>query len=124
MEEGKKSWSGLSFVFKDDVHKKEVLEAAFDYRGDVTVQLGGGETLAGYLFNRQLDRFPYFVEMLVAGEDSPRIIPFEEIAALSFSGRDAADGKSYEAWKAKKEKERKEEAKKIESEMKKAGLLD
>ncbi|TFE71131.1 hypothetical protein [Methylacidiphilum caldifontis] len=124
MGEAKKSLTGESFVFGDDVQKRELLEAAFDYRGDVTLELASGEKLEGYLFNRQLDRTPYFVEMFVAGEATPRCIPVDQIIALHFSGKDAADGKSYEAWKSKKLKERQEESKRIESEMKRAGLLD
>ncbi|CAI9084766.1 hypothetical protein A7K93_04405 [Candidatus Methylacidiphilum fumarolicum] len=124
MGKEKKVLSGEKYVFSSDSQKIEILEAAFDYRGDVTLELVQGETIEGYLFNRQLTEAPFFVEMLVPGEESARRIPIEQICAVTFSGKDPADGKSYEAWKAKKEKERREEAKKIESEMKQAGLLD
>jgi hypothetical protein len=36
----------------------EAVELAFDYRGDVTVSLKSGESLFGYLFNRQVSFLP------------------------------------------------------------------
>jgi hypothetical protein len=76
------------------------LEKAFDYRGDVTLTLKDGAKIEGYIF----DRTPgsalntSFVRVLV--KDSPQRlkISYVEIAALAFTGRDPAAGKSWEAW--------------------------
>jgi hypothetical protein len=35
--------------------------------------------------------------MLATGNERPQI-PYSEIAAMAFTGRDTAAGKSYEAW--------------------------
>ena len=81
---------------------REALEKAFDYRGDVTLTLRSGEQLEGYLYDRRTG--PTLETSLVRimpskGEDrSRRSIPYAEIAALAFTGRDTAAGRTFEAW--------------------------
>ncbi len=81
---------------------KEALEKAFDYRGDVTLTLKSGETIEGYIYDRRQGRSledSLVRVMLAKGEDrSRRSIPYAEIAALTFSGRDTAAGRTFEAW--------------------------
>ena len=38
------------------------------------------------------------VRVFPAGKDEKRAIAYADIAALAFTGRDTAAGKSYEAW--------------------------
>ena len=81
---------------------RDALEKAFDYRGDVTLTLHSGEVVEGYLYDRRAGRS--LTDSLVRvmpskGEDrARRSIPYSEIAALKFSGRDTAAGKTFEAW--------------------------
>ena len=79
---------------------RAVLEKAFDYRGDITITRKDGSQVTGYLFDRRvgptLDNSVIRL-MLPTGNDRPAI-PYSEIAAIAFSGRDTAAGKSYEAW--------------------------
>jgi hypothetical protein len=81
---------------------KDALEKAFDYRGDVTLTLKSGEVIEGYLYDRRPGKTldDSLVRMMPSkGEDrSRRSIPYSEIAALNFSGRDTAAGKTFEAW--------------------------
>ncbi|SDF08321.1 hypothetical protein [Terriglobus roseus] len=81
---------------------KDALEKAFDYRGDVTLTLKSGEVIEGYLYDRRQGKTldDSLVRMMPSkGEDkSRRNIPYSEIAALNFSGRDTAAGKTFEAW--------------------------
>jgi len=81
---------------------KDALEKAFDYRGDVTLTLKSGEVVEGYLYDRRPGKTldDSLVRMMPSkGEDrSRRSIPYSEIAALNFSGRDTAAGKTFEAW--------------------------
>jgi hypothetical protein len=76
------------------------LEKAFDYRGDVTVTCKDGARLEGYIF----DRFSggtlatSFVRLLPKESGQRLKISYADIAALEFSGRDPAAGKSWEAW--------------------------
>ena len=75
------------------------LEKAFDYRGDVTITRKDGAKVEGYIFDRRPGRTlaDSVVRMLL--KDGQKIaIPYAEIAALAFTGRDTAAGKSWEAW--------------------------
>jgi hypothetical protein len=78
----------------------EGLEKAFDYRGDVTVRLRDGSSVEGYVFDRRSGRTlaESVVRMLPKGDSRKVTIRYEEIAGLTFSGRDTAAGKSWEAW--------------------------
>lgn len=101
----------------------EAIELAFDYRGDVTVSLKSGESLCGYIFNRRLAGSDSSLELFLA--DSPRstLVRYDEIAAIAFTGEDTASGKSWEAWIAKKESERRAEADRVATEAKARGHL-
>jgi hopanoid biosynthesis associated radical SAM protein HpnH len=79
------------------------IEQAFDYRGDVTVTLRTGERLEGYIFDR--DRAAS--RMRILNKAGQRVtVKYADVAQLSFTGRDMADGRSWEAW-IKKYAERK-----------------
>jgi hypothetical protein len=77
-----------------------VIEKAFDYRGDVTVTRKDGSEITGYLFDRRIASTlaHSVVRVIVANKAERPAIPYSEIAAIAFTGRDTAAGKSYEAW--------------------------
>jgi hypothetical protein len=88
---------------------RAVIEKAFDYRGDVTItrktkpngsQNEAASEITGYLFDRRvgstLDNS--VVRLILANSTERPAIPYSEIAAIAFTGRDTAAGKSYEAW--------------------------
>jgi len=79
---------------------RQALEKAFDYRGDVTITLRSGEKVEGYVYDRKSR--PTLAESLVRmlPKDKPgRLnISYADIAALAFTGKDTAAGKSFEAW--------------------------
>lgn len=79
---------------------REALEKAFDYRGDVTITRKSGEKLEGYLFDRVSGKTleSSYVRVLPKDSNARQKIAYSEIAALAFSGRDTAAGKSWEAW--------------------------
>lgn len=83
-----------------DDEKRVAFEKAFDYRGDVTLTLSDGRTIAGYVFDRREGRSleESAVRLIPATERTKLTIPYNEIAALTFSGRDTAAGKSFDAW--------------------------
>jgi hypothetical protein len=79
---------------------RSALEKAFDYRGDVTITRKDGTKLEGYVFDRGggATLAESFVRLL-SKESNDRVkISYADIAALAFSGRDPAAGKSWEAW--------------------------
>jgi hypothetical protein len=86
---------------------RAVIEKAFDYRGDVTITRKNkgkdkedSSQITGYLFDRRigptLDNS--VVRLMLATSNERPAIPYSEIAAIAFTGRDTAAGKSYEAW--------------------------
>jgi hypothetical protein len=78
----------------------EALEKAFDYRGDVTLTLKGGEQVNGYIFDRRTGSSLQnsAVRIIPSNERTKLTIAYSDIAALAFTGRDTAAGKSFEAW--------------------------
>jgi hypothetical protein len=76
------------------------LEKAFDYRGDVTLTRKDGSKIEGYIFDRRSGKTmgESSVRIMPRGERVKLSIPFSEIAALAFTGRDMAAGKSWENW--------------------------
>jgi hypothetical protein len=83
---------------------REALEKAFDFRGDVTVTRKDGTTVEGYLYDRRGE--PTLEASLVRIIPTPKagvpvervMISYADIAALQFTGRDTAAGKTFEAW--------------------------
>ncbi len=99
------------------------MEIAFDYRGDVTLELGSGETITGYIFNRNSAAAPPALQLFPKGRPGTRVIPYADVRAIAFTGEDTASGKSWETWVQKKESERKAEAEQIKAEAQARGHL-
>ena len=76
------------------------LEKAFDYRGDVKITRKDGSVIEGYLYDRKSGAtLTASLARILPADGSPRVsIPYSDIAALVFSDRDPAAGKSWEAW--------------------------
>ena len=83
-----------------DEELREALEKAFDYRGDVSITRKDGTKFEGYVFDRVSGKNleSSFVRLLPKDSNQRVKISYAEIAALAFSGRDTAAGKSWEAW--------------------------
>lgn len=79
---------------------RRALAKAFDYRGDVTITRKDGSKLEGYLFDRRdgVTLAESVVRVIPKNENKKIVIAYADIAALAFSGRDTAAGKSFEAW--------------------------
>jgi hypothetical protein len=83
---------------------REALEKAFDYRGDVTVTRKDGTTIEGYLYDRRSE--PSLEASLIRIIPTPKpgvpvervMVSYADIAALQFTGRDTAAGKTFDAW--------------------------
>ncbi len=83
-----------------DAEIREALEKAFDYRGDITITRKDGSQIAGYLFDRRqgASLVDSFVRIIPANAQTKVNVAYSDIAALAFSGRDTAAGKTFEAW--------------------------
>lgn len=79
---------------------REALEKAFDYRGDVTITRKDGSVVEGYLFDRRSGHSltDSFVRIIPTKDRTKVNVSYAEIAALAFTGRDTAAGKTFEAW--------------------------
>lgn len=76
------------------------LEKAFDYRGDVTLTLKDNSKIEGYVFDRVAGNSlaNSFVRVMPKQANQKLRIAYADIAALSFTGKDTAAGRSWEAW--------------------------
>jgi len=79
---------------------KAALEQAFDYRGDVQITCKDGTQVEGYIFDRRsgTSLTNSVVRLLPKDGGAKQTIAYDQIAALAFTGRDMAAGKSWEAW--------------------------
>ena len=79
---------------------RQALEKAFDYRGDVTITRKDGSKVEGYVFDRRSGKTlaESAVRLFPKDSDKKISVPYADIAALAFTGRDTAAGKSFEAW--------------------------
>ena len=86
---------------EDDV--RLALEKAFDYRGDIQLTLKDGRVIEGYIFDRKTaDTLAASTVRIIPSKERTKIaISYSQIAALAFTGRDTAAGKSFEAWMKK-----------------------
>jgi hypothetical protein len=77
---------------------EEVVDRAFDYRGNVTVVRTDGSQLEGYVFNRNRDVAEPFIQVFDRSGGGPYDILYADIRAIRFTGKDTAAGRSYAAW--------------------------
>jgi hypothetical protein len=82
---------------------RQALEKAFDYRGDITITRKDGSKIEGYLFDRRSAATlqESLVRLYPKNSNEKVAVSYGDIAALAFSGRDTAAGKSWEAWMKK-----------------------
>jgi hypothetical protein len=83
-----------------DAEIREALEKAFDYRGDITITRKDRSQVVGYLFDRRQGSSleDSFVRVIPSNAQAKLNIAYSDIAALAFTGRDTAAGKTFEAW--------------------------
>lgn len=87
-----------SLATENDI--RQALEKAFDYRGDVSLTLKDGRVVHGYVFDRRTGATlqDSAVRVIPSDARTKMSIPYSDIAALAFTGRDNAAGKTFEAW--------------------------
>jgi hypothetical protein len=68
------------------------IDAAFDFRGHVTVTFADGKTLEGYLFNRELApmKGEAYIEVIPKDSDQRLRFPAESVRAVALTGKDFA----------------------------------
>ena len=83
-----------------DDEVRAALEKAFDFRGDITVTLKDGGKLEGYCFDRRpgATLADSVARFFPKDRDEKVTVRFADVAALAFTGKDTAAGKSFETW--------------------------
>ncbi len=95
----RRSFEGWAPRIGQDAALGEVIEAAFDYRGDVTVEKADGTEVVGYLFNRDGEADEPFVQVLDSTSPGSVTVRYAEIRAIRFTGRDPAlASSSFAPW--------------------------
>jgi len=79
---------------------RAALEQAFDYRGDVLITRKDGSKVEGYIFDRRSGSTlaDSLVRLMPKDGGPKQSIAYANVAALAFTGRDMAAGRSWEAW--------------------------
>jgi len=88
----------------------EVVEFAFDYRGNTTIIKADGTEVVGYIFNRNTYGPEPFLEYFDESGGGPFTLRYSELANVKFTGKDTAAGNSWKAWLERKEREKAERA--------------
>jgi len=83
-----------------DAEVRDALEKAFDYRGDITVTRKDGTQVQGYLYDRRtgVTLADSVVRIMPSNLGGRLNIAYSDIAAVAFTGRDTAAGKTFDAW--------------------------
>lgn len=91
---------GLVATKEDEAALLDALEQAFDYRGDITLDLSDGTSISGYIFDRQTGGTlaGSTLRLLREGSDAKMVIGYDKVARIAFTGRDTAAGKSFDTW--------------------------
>lgn len=66
------------------------IDAAFDFRGHVTITFTDGRKAEGYIYNRMLEGAQPFVEYFPKDSDARTKVPAESIAKVEMTGKDFA----------------------------------
>ncbi len=106
---------GWTPTLGEDLTLAQVIDLAFDYRGNITVVKTDGTETVGYIFNRNHDIPEPFIQMFDQAGNGPFKILYAEIENIKFTGKDTAAGKSWAEWVERKEKEKAERAKHLQA---------
>lgn len=68
------------------------IDAAFDFRGHVTISFKDGTTVEGYLFNRELAPFKgeAYIEVIPKDKDERKRYPAASVKSIAITGKDFA----------------------------------
>lgn len=77
---------------------RAAVQRAVDFRGDVTIETADGRAIEGYAFDARLGEEGESIRVLPIDSGARVEIALARIRRLSFTGKDAASGKSWENW--------------------------
>ena len=71
---------------------------AVEYRGDVTITTTDGSTIEGYIFDLTGTVDEGSIGYMTRDDKCPQRMDASSIVRIEFSGKDTAEGKSFETW--------------------------
>ena len=89
-----------------DLSIGDVVEHAFDYRGNTTIVKTDGTEVVGYVFNREAAGPAPYLQYFDESGEGPFTLRYSEIANIKFTGRNTAAGNSWKAWVERREREK------------------
>ena len=92
------SLHGWDAPMSTDIERRAAIDAAFDYRGDVTLTCSDGRTIAGFVSNRDFTATEPYLEIITPDSPALQSIPLKRVSSVRFTGADAAAGKSWDLW--------------------------
>ncbi len=95
---------GMRIEADDPVVMRQAIAMAVNYRGDVTItRASTGDVIEGFVFDHRPSEDPAqdIVRMIPKDGSGKLNLPLSDIASLEFTGRDTAQGKSFETWMKK-----------------------
>ena len=104
------------FWINSEEEMRNAVDAAFEYRGDVSILLDDNTVINGFVFDRRLGSTGASSVVRViptqwkADTEKRITISCSRIRAIKFSGRDAADGLTWEAWVERYRRKQKQKA--------------
>ncbi|MBI3554234.1 MAG: hypothetical protein HY077_17185 [Elusimicrobia bacterium] len=82
------------------------IEAAYDFRGHVTITLKDGAKVEGFIFNRQFKnpklKRDNFIEVVMKGSGDKKEFDIAGLESVALTGEDCAEGNSYANYLKKK----------------------
>ena len=96
-ETGGEPTQGAIFRREDADHFEAGLCAVVDYRGDATLIIEDGDPIECFVFSRSNGHEDALLCM-IKNEDQPRTVAISTIREIQFSGKDTAEGKTFDRW--------------------------
>ena len=91
-------------MLSDELRRQ--VEAAYDYRGHVTLRLRDGSAVEGFVYNREFENpraaETFYLDVCLKDQDARKRFPLDSISSIELTGEDCAAGKSYADHSAKK----------------------
>jgi len=87
----------------DESLLRAALDKAFDYRGNITLNLHDGRKIEGYVFDRHAGSSlrESYVRIIPIADRAKIKIAYADVRSMEFTGKDTAAGKSFESWVTK-----------------------
>lgn len=95
---------GQRFRLANAEDRKKVIELAFDYRGDVSLELRSGERIEGYIFDRNRQSPSPYLKLFPKEQPGIIEVRYDDVVSIVFSGEDTAFGRSWDEWIKKNQK--------------------